>query len=141
MSEPIEAIPVLSSQPDEGLIAWTHTIYALHALALLIGMTSAVTIVGAFVFGLPSLVAVVLTYLKRAEARGSFLESHYRWLLRTFWYAVLWGIVAGIAVFVLIVTIIGVLLAWVPLLALGVWLIYRIAAGWLALKDRKPLPV
>jgi len=127
--------------PEEGLVAWTHVIYGLHALAVLIGVTSAATVVGAFVFSLPSIVAVVLSYLKRGEAAGTFLESHYRWLIRTFWYAVLWGAIAIVITLVLVLTMVGILVAWLPVLVVGVWLIYRVARGWLALKDGKGLPV
>lgn len=127
--------------PEEGLVAWTHVIYGLHSLAVLIGVTSAATVVGAFVFGLPSIVAVVLSYLKRGEATGTFLESHYRWLIRTFWFAVLWGAIAVVVTLVLVLTIVGILLAWLPVLFVGVWLIYRVARGWLALKYGKGLPV
>jgi uncharacterized membrane protein len=126
--------------PDEGLVAWTHVIYGLHALAVLIGVTSAATVVGAFVFSLPSIVAVVLSYLKRGEAAGTFLESHYRWLIRTFWFAVLWGAIAIAITLILVITIVGILIVWLPVLVVGVWLIYRVARGWLALKDGKPLP-
>jgi len=125
--------------PDEGLIAWTHVIYGLHALAVLIGVTSAVTIVGAFVFSLPSVVAIILSYLKRGEAAGTYLESHYRWLIRTFWFAVLWGGIAVIVSVALVLTIVGILIAWLPVVVVGVWLIYRVARGWLALKDAKPV--
>jgi hypothetical protein len=61
------------------LVTVTHLVYALHALSLLIGLTTAATIVGAFVFGVPSIIAVVINYAKRGEARGTFLESHFRW--------------------------------------------------------------
>jgi uncharacterized membrane protein len=127
--------------PDEGLIAWTHVIYGLHTLAVLIGLTSAATIVGAFIFSVPSVIAVILSYVKRSEAAGSFLESHYRWLIRTFWFAVLWGMIAGFLTLFLLVTIVGVIIFWLPLLAVGIWLVYRVVRGWLALKDAKPLPV
>ena len=95
--------------------------------------------VGAFVFGLPSIVAVVLSYLKRGEAKGTFLESHYRWLIRTFWFAVLWGAIAVLVTLVLVLTIVGILVAWLPVLVVGVWLIYRVARGWLVLKDGRGL--
>jgi uncharacterized membrane protein len=127
--------------PDEGLIAWTHVIYGLHTLAVLIGLTSAATIVGAFIFSVPSVIAVILSYVKRSEAAGSFLESHYRWLIRTFWFAVLWGMIAGFLTLFLLVTIVGVIIFWLPLHAVGIWLDYRVVRGWLALKDAKPLPV
>jgi len=119
----------------EGLRAWTHVIYGLHALSVLIGITSAAFIVTAFVFGVPSIVAVILNYLKRAEARGSFLESHFRWQIRTFWFTLLWCAVGGL----LFATLVGVIVAVPLFLAVGVWVIYRVVRGWLALKDGKPV--
>jgi uncharacterized membrane protein len=84
---------------------------------------------------------VVLSYLKRGEAQGTFLQSHYRWLIRTFWFAVLWGLIAAVVTIVLVVTIVGLLVAWLPILVVGVWLIYRVVRGWLALKGGKALPM
>ena len=85
MSEEIE----IPADPAPALVTVTHLVYALHALSLLIGVTTAATIVGAFVFGVPSIIAVVINYLKRDEARGTFIESHFRWQIRTFWFALL----------------------------------------------------
>ena len=79
----------VSGQPDASLISYTHVIYALHSLSVLIGLTSAVTIVGSFIFGLPSIVAVIMNYARQADARGTFLESHFSWQIRTFWFALL----------------------------------------------------
>ncbi len=124
-------------EPDEGLVAWTHVIYGLHSLSVLIGITSAATIVGAFVFGVPSIVAVVLNYLKRGEAAGTYLESHFRWQIRTFWFAVLWCLIGVL----MMATLIGIPVAIVVFISAGVWVVYRVVRGWLALKDGKPLPV
>jgi uncharacterized membrane protein len=121
--------------PAPGLLNVTHLVYALHALSLLIGVTTAATIVGAFVFGVPSIIAVVINYVKRSEARGTFLESHFRWQIRTFWFAFLWCVVGGM----LFVTLVGIPLAIGVFFAAGVWAIYRITRGWLALPDRKPM--
>jgi uncharacterized membrane protein len=123
------------SAPAQGLVTVAHLVYALHTLSLLIGVTTAATIVGAFVFGLPSIVAVVINYVKRGEARGTFLESHFRWQIRTFWYALLWCVVGG----VLFITLVGIPLAIGVFFGAGVWAIYRIIRGWLALRDRKPM--
>ena len=141
MSEPTEVLVSTPGRPEEGLIAWTHVIYALHALAVLIGATSAATIVGAFVFGVPSIIAVILTYVKRSDAKGTFLESHFTWCLRTFWFAVIWGIGATVLTLILIATIVGILVAWLPILVLGIWVAYRVIRGWLALKDGKAMPL
>jgi uncharacterized membrane protein len=125
----------VSNGPRPGLFTVAHVVYALHALSLLIGLTTAATIVGAFVFGVPSIVAVVINYVKRGEARGTFLESHFRWQIRTFWFALLWCMIGG----VLFLTFVGIPLAVGVFFVAGVWVIYRIARGWLALRDRRPI--
>jgi uncharacterized membrane protein len=123
------------AQPPIGM---THLIYALHAFSLLTGILGAATVVGAFLTGWPSIIAVVLNYVKRSEARGTWLESHFRWQIRTFWFGLLW--VALCLLFVVFTLGIGILVAWIPLALVGVWFIYRIARGWLALIDRRPMP-
>jgi uncharacterized membrane protein len=126
------AVPTV---PPPGLVTVAHVVYALHTLSLLIGLTTAATIVGAFVFGVPSIIAVIINYVKRGGARGTFLESHFRWQIRTFWFALLWCVIGGL----LFVTLVGIPLALGIFLVTGVWAIYRIARGWLALPDRKPM--
>ena len=125
----------VNANPAPSLVTVTHLVYALHALSLVIGITTAASIIGAFVFGMPSIVAVVINYLKRSEARGTFLESHFRWQIRTFWFALLWCLIGGF----LFVTFIGIPLAVAVFFAAGLWVIYRIARGWLALRDRRPM--
>jgi uncharacterized membrane protein len=125
----------ISNAAAPSLVTVAHIVYALHSLSLLIGLTTAATVVGAFVFGVPSIVAVVINYLKRGEAEGTFLESHFRWQIRTFWFALLWCVIAGM----LLITIIGIPVALLIFLAIGVWVIYRIVRGWLALRDGKPM--
>lgn len=125
----------VTGSPRPSLVTIGHIIYGLHSLSILIGLTSAVTIVGAFVFGIPSIVAVVMNYIYQSEVRGTFLESHFRWQIRTFWFALLW---IGLGV-LLVVTIVGILVAWAVFLGAGIWVIYRVARGWLTLQDRKPV--
>jgi len=131
MSEKIET----RADPAPSILNAAHLVYALHALSLLIGVTTAATIVGAFVFGVPSIIAVVINYLRKDEARGTFLESHFRWQIRTFWFALLWCLIGAM----LFVTFIGIPLALVVFFSAGLWAIYRIVRGWLALRDRKPM--
>src|SRR4051812_37303963 len=78
---------------DHSLITYTHIIYALHALSALTGVLGAATIAGSFIFGLPSIVAVIMNYARASAVRGTFLESHFRWQIRTFWYALLLSII------------------------------------------------
>ena len=124
-----------TQNPEAGssLLTLTHVIYALHSLSVLIGITTVATIVGAFVFGWPSIVAVILNYAKRDEARGSYLESHFRWQIRTFWFGLLWCAVGAL----LVLTVAGIPLALVVFAGAGLWVIYRIARGWLALGEGK----
>ena len=117
------------------LVTIAQVIYGLHSLSILIGLTSAVTIVGAFVFGVPSIIAVILNYVYRHGTHGSYLESHFRWQIRTFWFALMW-IAIGVMLFV---TVIGIPFAWIICIAAGLWVIYRVARGWLTLQDRKPM--
>lgn len=123
------------NMPAPSLVTVAHIVYGLHTLSLFIGVTTAATIVGAFVFGVPSIIAVVINYLKKSEAGGTFLESHFRWQIRTFWYALLWCLIGGM----LFITLIGIPLAIGIFFATGIWAIYRVARGWLALRDRKPM--
>ena len=77
-------------RPSSSLVRWTQAIYALHAFSLLTGILGAATVVGAFLTGWPSIIAVILNYVKRGETRGTWLESHFRWQIRTFWFGLLW---------------------------------------------------
>jgi uncharacterized membrane protein len=131
--------PLTADAPkvDESLITYTHVIYALHALSVLVGLTTFHTVVLSFVGGLPSIIAVIMNYARRSATVGTFLESHFRWQIRTFWFALLWTVVCTVLIF----TIIGAIIGLPGFLALGVWIIYRVARGWLALKDRRPMYV
>jgi uncharacterized membrane protein len=121
--------------PSEGLLRITHLVYALHAFSALMGVISSAAIVTAFLTGWPSILAVVLNYVKRSDARDTWLESHFSWQLRTFWFAFLWLVMAAI----LAATVVGIPLAWIILVATGVWVLYRIIRGWLALNDGRPI--
>jgi uncharacterized membrane protein len=136
---PPESTPALA--PASSLVTLTHVVYALHAVSLVIGAFGAATVIGAFLFGWPSIIGVIINYVKRGEARGTFLESHFKWQIRTFWYALLWAVVAFLVSLPLMVVLIGFLTWPVLMFALGVWAIYRIARGWLALRDGKAMPV
>jgi uncharacterized membrane protein len=122
---------------SESLVSWTHIIYALHAFSLLTGILGVATVVGAFLTGWPSIIAVILNYIKRSETRGTWVESHFRWQIRTFWFGLLW--IALCMAFVVLTLGIGILIAWLPMAIVGLWFIYRVARGWMALVDRRPM--
>lgn len=130
----------VSAEPvDASLVSYTHIIYALHSLAVLIGLTSTVTIIGSFIFGLPSIIAVIMNYARQSDARGTFLESHFRWQIRTFWFALLWVIVTLAVSLPLMLVVVGFFTLGIGFVLLGLWVIYRIIRGWLALRDHQPV--
>jgi len=135
MPEPVPVVDLQGLRPS--LVQLTHVIYGLHALAVFVGVTSSVaTVAGGFVFGLPSLIAVFLNYLKRGDVAGTWLESHFRWQIRTFWFTALWLMISGLVM----LTIIGIpIAAWVMIPILGLWVGYRVVRGWLALSGVRPI--
>ena len=126
-----------ATTPSPSLISWTQLIYALHAFSLVTGIVGTATVIGAFLTGWPSIVAVILNYIKRSDARGTWVESHFRWQIRTFWYGLLW--VSLCVLFVVVTLGLGIFIAWLPLLVVGFWFVYRIGRGWMALNQRRPM--
>ena len=126
-------------RPGDPLVTWTKVIYALHTFSLLTGIIGTATIVGAFLTGWPSIIAVILNYVKRSEVRGTWLESHFRWQIRTFWFGLLWIVLC--LGFVVATFGIGILIAWLPMGVVGLWFVYRIIRGWVALSDGRPMYV
>lgn len=109
-----------NAAPDvkhQSLKTLTTIIYALYAASFVIGITS--------------IIAIVMNYVKKEDVAGTFLESHFRWQIRTFWFGILWGVLGGITFLIFI--------GWFVLAADCVWIIYRIVKGWLRLNDDKPM--
>lgn len=128
--------PEAQLMPKDGMIKLTHVMYGLHAFSALTGLVSAAFIVTAFLSGWPSIIAVVLNYVNMGEVRGTWLESHFRWQLRTFWFALLWVMVAVLLAF----TLIGIPAAVILALGVGIWVLYRLIRGWSALAAERPIP-
>jgi uncharacterized membrane protein len=122
--------------PSEGMVTLAHVLYALHGFSALMGVLGPAFIVTAFLTGWPSILAVIVNYAKRSDARGTFLDSHFGWQLRTFWYAALWLLV----VLLLALSVVGIPIAIVVAIAVGLWVLYRIARGWLGLLERSAMP-
>lgn len=129
---------ILEPAPRQSLVTLTHVLYGLHGFSALMGLTSSAFIVTAFLSGWPSIIAVIVNYVKRGDVRNTWLETHFSWQIRTFWWALLWVVVA----FLLVVTVIGIPLAWILAVGVGIWVLYRIIRGWLALAqgERMPMP-
>ena len=124
-----------SEEPVTSALVAAHIVYGLHAVAIVLGITGAATVIGGFVGSVPSIIAVIINYVKRGGARGSWAASHYRWQIRTFWFALLWLIIGVL----LLVTVVGAPVGLILLVAVTLWLIYRIARGWLRLVDKQPM--
>ncbi|TAM81764.1 MAG: hypothetical protein EPN41_15840 [Candidimonas sp.] len=105
--------------PDDvkglSLLTLTHIMYGLFALGT----------VGVMFLGAGAIAALVVAYLKRADAAGTVYAAHFDWIIRTFWWGVLWAVISALLALVYV--------GWLAGLATLVWLIYRIARGWLAL--------
>ena len=104
-----------------------HIMYLMHGLS-------------PFTFWLLAVVAVIIGVMNRDSVRSTFVETHYSWLARTFWWGLLWIAIAGIITFILVITVIGIVIAWIPYTLLFLWYMYRVIRGWLLLNDGKPAP-
>lgn len=122
-------------EPSSSLVTLTHVLYAMHGFSALMGLLSPVLIVTAFLSGWPSIIAVIINFVKRNDVRGTYLDSHFSWQVRTFFYAVLWVVV----MMLLFMTLILIPVAWALGVGVGIWILYRIIRGWLALLDRKAI--
>lgn len=121
----------------DGPYAWAHLMYGLHALSALSGILTSATVVGAFVFGWPSIIAVIINRVTRDQVRGTWLDTHWRWQWRSFWFAALWLLIAGL----LFITFIGIPAAILAIVGTGLWVLYRVIRGWLALLGRRSMPL
>jgi uncharacterized membrane protein len=133
-------LTTIDSAAESSLVRTLHIVYGLHAIGLAIGAFGAATVLGSFLFGWPSIIAVIVSYIYRGDARGTWLESHFRWAIRTFWIALAIAAVVLLLSLPLMLVLIGFATLPVGLFVLGVWAVYRIARGWLRLNARQPMP-
>ena len=130
----------LTVEASPALERTTHVVYGLHALGLALGAFGAATVLGSFLFGWPSIIAVIINYVKRDQVRGTWLESHFTWQIRTFWFAFAWAVLVAVVSLPLMLVVIGLGTWALGMGLLGVWAIYRIARGWLRLNAHQPMP-
>jgi uncharacterized membrane protein len=133
-----QAVTTIESKPE--LVRTLHIVYALHALGLVLGAFGAASVIGSFLFGWPSIIAVIVSYIYRGDARGTWLESHFDWAIRTFWIALAFAAVVALLSLPLMLVVIGFGTWVVGMALLGLWAIYRIARGWMRLNSRQPMP-
>ncbi|MEE9580444.1 MAG: hypothetical protein V3V74_03900 [Nitrosomonadaceae bacterium] len=128
---------IISIVPQDNLVRLTHVIYALHALSVMMGFIGSAFIITAFLTGWPSIIAVIINYIKRGNVYDTYLDSHFGWQIRTFWFALLWMTIAAI----LFITVIGIVLAYIIAVGAGIWISYRIIRGWVALNEGRSMPI
>jgi len=130
MAETIDVTPSQSSAEStrdvSGSMTVTHVLYALHALA-------------PFTFWILAVVAMIVGMIKRDDVRGTWVDTHYSWLSRTFWWGILWAIAAWTVFWLgtFITLGLGAFVLWILPLAVLIWYLYRVIKGWLRLNDLK----
>jgi uncharacterized membrane protein len=122
------------------LVSYAKAMYVLHGLTIVIGIVTPAFIVTAFVFGVPSIIAVIMNYVRRGEARGTWVDTHFRWQLRTFWFSALWLVLAWLLFGWLALIFVGLIPIFIISVATGVWATYRIIRGWLAITANRAVP-
>jgi uncharacterized membrane protein len=107
----------LNEEKNKSLKSLTQIVYVLYALSYFAGITA--------------IVGIIINYVKQEDVAGTWLESHFRWQIRTFWFSLLWAVIGVATLFIMI----GIAI----LFANFCWIIYRIVKGWLNLNDNKPM--
>ena len=130
-----------SYEPSSGTRIVAHIVYGLHSLSILAGLLTGATIAGAFIFSWPSVLAVILNYVFRGDAEGTYAERHFAWQIRTFWLAALFLLLILLSGTILMFVGIGIFVFWIGFLVLGIWVAYRIIYGWLRLSRHEALPL
>ena len=128
--------PVVSVPPPS-LVSTTVLVYALFTIGAVAGMVSSGFPLVLPLVGFLGIAGVVLAYVKRGDAEGTWLASHYHWLIRTFWFSLVWGMVGGL----FFVTFIGIPIAWLIWIGAWLWKAYRLIVGVIRINRNEPAPV
>ena len=130
-------------EPLYGTVTVAHIVYGLHTISILIGLvTAGMSIAGAFIFSAPSILAVIVNYIFRSDAEGTWVESHFAWQIATFWRALLGlFLIYLISIPLMFLFGVGLFVSIAGMLVLGIWVAWRILAGWRRLVARREMPV
>ncbi|HUG22152.1 DUF4870 family protein [Piscinibacter sp.] len=120
MNDVIES-PARSSQERHNLTLLTHVMYALHTASF-------------FSAGIFSVIAIILNYVKRQDLPDDFFRSHFRWQARSFWFTLLWLLLA-LPLWILVFP------GWAAYTVIGLWYLYRFIRGWWNFAESKPMPM
>lgn len=114
--------------------------YALFAIAAIVSLASSGMPMIAPLTGLLGIIALIVCYVKRADAAGTWVASHFTWLIRTFWWSLLWAVVGFLVLFTLGLILVGIPIAIAIWFIAGLWVIYRVVRGYLLFKDSQAIP-
>lgn len=130
------AAPAAASTP----VAAVAVAYAAFAVAAVTGLVNAAVLFLAPLVGLFGIVGVVIAYVVRDRASGTWVESHVRWLTRTFWWSLIWTLIGVVVFATLGLILIGIPIAIAIWFLAAIWVFYRVARGFLRFQDRQPTP-
>jgi uncharacterized membrane protein len=133
-----QAVPTGSSTDSsrQPPVTATLVVYALFALAAVAGIAGhGMLVAGAALLTTIGVVGVIIAYVSRSDARGTWTESHLSWLIRTFWWSLLWNCIG----WVIAITVIGLPVALAIWVATTIWVIYRVVRGYLAFHKSEPI--
>ena len=134
-----QAVPTGSSTQDSSRqppVTATLVVYLLFGLAAIGGIVGHGMLVGAPLLTIIGVIAVIVAYITRSNAQGTWTASHLSWLIGTFWWSFLWNCLGWI----LVITLIGIPVAWAIWVACAIWVIYRVVRGYLLFKDSRAIP-
>ncbi len=117
-SEIIEAeiIDAVDSEATKSMKTYSMIVYGLYTLGLFLG-------------GLPTLIGLIMAYVKRNDFTGTIYKEHMGLLIRTFWYSLLFSLLGVITTWLYI--------GFVIFFAVGIWYVYRLVRGFVRLHDGK----
>lgn len=126
--------------PSSSILTVAKIVYVLHSVSIVIGIVTGATILSGFLFGWPSIAAVVLNYVMRSEAKDTYVDSHFSWQIRTFWYAMLWTLLVAVVGLLLSFVLVGFAIWSIGFIVMGIWVGYRIVRGWIRLSAGEAMP-
>ena len=133
-------LPVQNAGNAAPPVSAATLVYVLFAVAVVGTLLSHGLIVFAPLVGVAGIVGVIIAYVKRGDAQGTWVASHFTWLIRTFWWSLLWDVIGVLVLVTLGLILIGIPIAVAIFVATSIWGIYRLVRGFLLFKDNQAVP-
>jgi len=111
---PAGAVPA-PGEKERGLKTMALVVYGLYMLSCFVGFSG--------------IIGIIVAHLKKGDAEGTFLDSHFSNQIRTFWIA--FGLVVVGAILSIVVV------GWFVMIGAGIWFLYRTIKGLIRLSDNR----